>query len=744
MKKILLVLLSVLCCFALLTACSGQTQSGSMSATPGDGEETVTPGGEETPGGDETPDGGNHPDTPHEHTYEDTLSYDETHHWHAASCGCEGERAKYAEHHFETETVKTPTCTEEGLQRMVCETCGYLKGEETLPAAHTLVTHEAKTPTCTEDGWEAYEACTRCDYSTRQPFKATHELTIMPGKEPTCTEGGWYKYERCKNCDHQVGYEAIAPLDHDRTSHPGQAATEERAGWEPYETCSRCDYSTYQEIPPLGHTHVLEQYAAKAPTCQAVGWEAYEACKNCSYTTYAALPLAAHDTVPHAGQPSTCTTPGWQDYVTCKNCSYTTYLALPAAGHKDGEWITDEKATCTTPGSQHRVCAVCAESIATATIPETGHKLATGWSYDEAQHYRVCLNNCGHQADLGNHEPDPTGLCYDCGYQGEMPGPYTIKEDGKILFGYYPQSDVTDAALIAALSMQAGSLPSIGNNGAWSLYDYETMLWYIDLTHNGRRYRGVYFTKASDDFSENEYEENGYEKNTVYWFRYDVLEWQVLKQEGSKALLICTSIIDAQEIQAGPTKYIANGKYGGYSIIASDKGYGKYISNYYYSTIRTWLNATFYETAFTAAQQALILTTTVDNSASSLYAGATPAYPDGTNASANTQDKIFLLSKKEICQYGFAYDNGTADPQRMRKPSEYAKAMGCPYYKASNHMTNNPDLVGFGSWWLRSPNYSPAMSSDVNFVSTDGTATKCVYASAIMGVVPVLYLQLAP
>ena len=727
MKKCLLLLLSLLCCLLLLTACDGEGQEGTSTGTP-DVEDA------ETPEENGQPNGGEQPPSPHQHTYASELTFDETHHWHAATCGCEGDRAKLTAHRWQT-TVEEASCTENGSQRTACADCGYLQSEELLPAAHTKVMHAGQAPTCAEEGWEEYVTCERCDYTTYQAIPPRHTLAFVPAKEPTCTEDGWYKHESCSVCGYIDVDPTIKALDHDKIPHEGKPATEEAAGWKPYETCSRCDYTTYEEIPMLEHVHIPVQHEAKAATCTVPGWEAYETCESCSYTTYRELPTLPHETESHAKKPATCTAPGWEAYENCKNCSYTTYRAIPASGHTDGDWITDEAATCTEAGSRHRGCSVCGKTVGTEAIPATGHRFAEAWSYTGEQHYRLCLNNCHEKADLGSHELDTTGLCA-CGYQGEMPGLYTVREDGTILFGYYPQSDVTDAALIAALNMQAGSLPSVGNNEAWTLHEYETALWYIDLTHNGRRYRGVYYSEYRDDYP-NYQESSGHLKKTVYWFRYDVLEWQVLKQESGKALLLCTSIIDAQGFQAGPTKYIANGKYGGYSIITSDTGYGKYISNYYYSTIRTWLNATFYETAFTAAQQAIILTTTVDNSAASLYAGATPSSPDATNASSNTQDKIFLLSKKEICQYGFAYYNGTADPKRMRKPSEYAKAMGCPYYK-----TAGSDLFGYGSWWLRSPNYSPAMSSYVNYVSVDGMATECQSAGAFMGVVPALYIDL--
>ena len=97
-------------------------------------------------------------------------------------------------------------------------------------------------------------------------------------------------------------------------------------------------------------------------------------------------------------------------------------------------------------------------------------------------------------------------------------------------------------------------------------------------------------------------------------------------------------------------------------------------------TLRTWLNGTFYNTAFTAAEQAQILTTTVVNDDN-------PSY--GTEGGNNTQDKVFLLSIDEVEQY-FADD---ADKKCL--PTDYAVAQGAYKWYALGTM-----------WWLRTPGYT--------------------------------------
>ncbi|MDY4783285.1 MAG: DUF6273 domain-containing protein, partial [Candidatus Enterosoma sp.] len=101
---------------------------------------------------------------------------------------------------------------------------------------------------------------------------------------------------------------------------------------------------------------------------------------------------------------------------------------------------------------------------------------------------------------------------------------------------------------------------------------------------------------------------------------------------------------------------------------------GIYRNNYQYSDIRTWLNNDFLEQAF-YYDPSLIQTVNVDNSAKSTGDSINPY------ACEDTQDKVYLLSYKDICNedYGFmddasriAYDAyGNACDYWLRSPYHY-------------------------------------------------------------------------
>ena len=194
------------------------------------------------------------------------------------------------------------------------------------------------------------------------------------------------------------------------------------------------------------------------------------------------------------------------------------------------------------------------------------------------------------------------------------------------------------------------------------------------------------------------------------WFKVEPIKWRVLATNygGAKLLL-------AESILTGGVPYYLN------TSSRTIGGATVYANNYKYSTIRAWLNGAyeaddtqdkthagkgFLQSAFTAAQQAAIKTTTVDNSARSTNPDANATqWNSGENQYASdtpTSDKIFLLSEKEVTAsaYGFAaYDSYGAGNKRIRVTTDFAKATGA--YQNSN--------AGLGGWWWRR---SPSCYSD--------------------------------
>ncbi len=106
-------------------------------------------------------------------------------------------------------------------------------------------------------------------------------------------------------------------------------------------------------------------------------------------------------------------------------------------------------------------------------------------------------------------------------------------------------------------------------------------------------------------------------------------------------------------------------------------------------SLRQWLNGDFLRRAFTAQEQAAILTTAVDNSE-----GDWDTY--GENM---TMDQIFLLSSAEAHIELGASQNDIWNVKSRMSPTAYAVKHGA---YATDH-AQTADGLASGRWWLRSP-----------------------------------------
>lgn len=163
------------------------------------------------------------------------------------------------------------------------------------------------------------------------------------------------------------------------------------------------------------------------------------------------------------------------------------------------------------------------------------------------------------------------------------------------------------------------------------------------------------------------------------------IEWLVLENAGSKALLISKYALDCQQ-------YHTSRIFGTWKTC----------------TLRKWLNGTFISNAFSHEEQAMILSTTTE--------------------SADTKDRVFLLSRDEAREYF------SSDSTRQCQGTAYCYAQGA--YKTGN---------GNCKWWLRSPVYSglTAYVYDGNLENYYGKYS-CRVDNDDIAVRPALWINLEP
>ena len=140
------------------------------------------------------------------HSFETTWSYDETSHWHAATCGHAGEKADVNTHTYDEGVVTPATCEKDGAITYTCTECGRQYQSVINQLGHDLETVSEVPATCTKDGKKAYNHCSRCgkNYDDGGKLIVISETLIIPATGHTWDGGssdgkGNIVYE-CQTC----------------------------------------------------------------------------------------------------------------------------------------------------------------------------------------------------------------------------------------------------------------------------------------------------------------------------------------------------------------------------------------------------------------------------------------------------------------------------------------------------------------------------------------------------------------
>lgn len=607
--------------------------------------------------------------------------------------------------------VTDPTCTEQGYTTYTCSCGDNYVSDYTDELGHELVEHEGTAPTCTGSGLTSYKTCNRCDYSTEQEVieaKGHNYGEFVVDIDATCTTDG-HQYKLCADCGDKVE-EPIAALGHDYVEHEGKDPTCTEKGWNAYSVCQRCGDTTYSEIAANGHAYGAFIIDVEA-TCTTDGHQ-YKVCAGCGDKVEEAVPALGHDYVDHEAKAATCTDFGWNAYQTCSRCDYSTYSEIAAKGHNYGETVVDVAATCTESGSQHKVCSDCAATV-NEEISAMGHdyvrhaaQAATcteaGWNS-----YQTC-SRCDYTTKV---EIPATGhnyvnfVCTKCGIK------QTLTDGDSLELGNYPQTCVTDETLISTL---AGVNDSDGDG----YIEYQGTK-YFKALGNGKSC----LNQTTGIFTVN------YDSSTTYYFEVEPIVWTYYN-----GILISDKIIDS-------SRYLDTSV----SYTRTIDGSTVRINNYKYSTLRAYLNGYdgssyevenysgkgFIDQAFTSGEQAMIETTTVNNSRSSTSSSTNPY------SCADTDDKIFVLSWRELrnSSYGFTTSTGSAS-SRVKEYTDYALFRGLGIYKSADKT---------GIWYTRSPVHS-SYPDTVSLVGTDGTLNYTygayTHVHTVQGVAPCMKIAL--
>ena len=243
-----------------------------------------------------------------------------------------------------------------------------------------------------------------------------------------------------------------------------------------------------------------------------------------------------------------------------------------------------------------------------------------------------------------------------------------------IEFGSYPQTEVDNAETLDALNALEVEWTSYRyyrgerRAGAGDMFAMhpDDIMFYTDVELDGERYRGVKISSLRplltwdyyDNGSVRRWYSSKVKNASVMWFRYEPITWRVL--DADDGLIFSENVLDNQPFE--------NMYYSVWDYEYRNQGI-PYPAIYAESSVRTWLNETFWQTAFSAQEQEKIQLSVLE----------TPGYGTRTDLSNYSTDKVFLLSFDEATNpvYGFS-SSEQSDPAREVKNqwTNYAFSQG--------------------------------------------------------------------
>lgn len=278
-------------------------------------------------------------------------------------------------------------------------------------------------------------------------------------------------------------------------------------------------------------------------------------------------------------------------------------------------------------------------------------------------------------------------------------------------YGEYPQSQVTDEALLTTLETIEDADWTALDNPYTTYVEKEHNLGYTIV--NGTKYLRMKMDDATYGIDESI---KGYyqweDDDTYHYYKYEPIKWRILSmnEDGTDALVLANNNLDNQLFSMEHKDVVMNNKIRNscdwkYSVLRSFLNGYDGSKNAYNMDYTTEYN--FLDMAFTAEEQENILTTTLKNNEgyySHIYG-------------SDTDDKIFCLSYKDLTRKTYGL---TSDQNRIAYSSDYTIQKGA--FTVTNRCY----------WWLRSAGDDYCRVSNVDYqgdIHLGGNYSDAVYNS---------------
>jgi|GEM_PF-6160443 len=450
------------------------------------------------------------------------------------------------------------------------------------------------------------------------------EVIHVPYLAPTCLEVGHSEYHYYMDGEDEVriGYKQIAALGHDLVHHNAKAPTCTDVGWEAYDACSRCSYSTYEEIPPLGHEYAAPTYTWNADHSKCT------ATRVCS-TDDSHVESETVDAVKLVTRAATCTLTELSRFTaTFENSAFETQIetdveSAPALGHDYVFQNYSWQNPATGKLNMHEVCSHDSSHTKTTTVDSNLFVIsddvnagtlavASGFGLTEGESIEVTATPKGGATFVGWYSDStlttlvsvnnpftfnmPSGSYHlYAKFESGIPGAKLVVDGSKYFLGMYPQDDVS--AEMNELLNAAKTAGTITKDNTTGYYVYD----------------GSYYAIANDN----------------NWYKCSAIEWKRLAKSGNDLYVMAKMGLDRRIFD--PSTNVWNN-----------------------SQLKQWLESTFRNAAFSMLE---------GDYSSSIATLSIPTYEDLTNTS-----------------YYFNSDHHYEDYNRKCSATKYSIANGALTY----------------------------------------------------------------
>lgn len=318
-------------------------------------------------------------EAPHVHTFSDKWSYNDTEHWHVATCEHTSETVGKSLHTWDNGTETIPaTEGREGIKTFICTVCGASKIE---PIAKLTHTHTISTDWSSDAFYHWHTAsCGRVEHNTD---KAAHSWDNGVITTPATEESEGVRTYLCTICG-ATKTESVDKLAHTHTISTDWSS-DEFYHWHAA-SCGKTEHNTSKAA------HTWDSGVVTTPATEESEGSMSYLCTVCGYTKTEPIAKLTHV---HMYETEWTIDENYHWHVA--TCGHD--VIKDKAVHAWGNGSIIKEATEEETGIMFFVCSICGKTkeIVTPQLDHT-HKFSEDWTSDDNYHWHIAV--CEHSDQI--------------------------------------------------------------------------------------------------------------------------------------------------------------------------------------------------------------------------------------------------------------------------------------------------------------------------------------------------------